>query len=221
MTQGHEAATMPELIYVASKNAGKLRDFAIAAGTMGARIEPLPHLDRIPTPAENAATFAENAAIKATYYSRALPGEIVVADDSGLEVDALAGAPGVHSARFGNDAGFATSSGLTIDQRNNLLLLERLKDVAPDHRQARYHCRLTAARDGVILFSGVGTVEGAILSAPRGSGGFGYDPLFFLPELGHTMAEIDLETKNKLSHRGKALRALLREMGFQYPDGVQ
>lgn len=212
---------MSRVLYVASKNAGKLRDFAVAARTMGAGIEPLPNLDEIPTPAENGATFEENAAAKAAYYSRTLPGEIVIADDSGLEVDALGGAPGVHSARFASDAGFAASGSLPVDQRNNLLLLERLKGTTADRRQARYRCRLTAARDGVVLFSGVGTVEGDILSAPRGSGGFGYDPLFFLPELGRTMAEIDLETKNRLSHRGKALRSLLRQMGFPHPDRVQ
>lgn len=212
---------MSEVLYVASKNSGKLRDFAVAAGTMGATIEPLPGLDEIPAPAEDGVTFDENAAAKAAYYSLNFPGEIVLADDSGLEVDALDGGPGVHSARFATDAGFAATRGLPIDERNNLLLLERLKGVVENRRGARYRCRLAAARDGAVFFTGEGAVEGTILTAPRGSGGFGYDPLFYLPELHRTMAEIDLETKNGLSHRGKALRALLKQMGFPHYDRVE
>lgn len=198
-------------LYAATSNAGKLRDFAVAAASSPLKIEPLPGLADIPAPAENETTFLGNARAKAAYYSRFVPGELVIADDSGLEVDALDGAPGVHSARFSKDAGFAPESVTSIDERNNLLLLDRLEGVPKGRRIARYRCVLVAARDGVCLFTGEGSVEGEILDAPRGSGGFGYDPLFYLPGFSKAMAEIDLTTKHKISHRGNALRALLRE----------
>lgn len=203
------------LIYAATSNAGKLRDFAAAANApdlaLDVAIAPLPGLRDIPAPAEDEPTFAGNARAKAIYYSRFAPGELVIADDSGLEVDALDGVPGVRSARFAEDAGFAPEGIASADERNNLLLLERLKDIPEGHRSGRYHCVLATARDGVCVLTGEGSVEGEVLTAPRGSGGFGYDPLFYLPELGKTMAEIDLATKHKISHRGQALRALLRE----------
>ena len=134
----------------------------------------------------------------------------MIADDSGLEVDALGGAPGVRSARFAADCGLADAAdaGL-VDERNNLLLLERLTGVPEEQRTARYRCVLAAACDGRVLHCAEGTVEGVILTAGRGSGGFGYDPLFYLPALERTMAEVDLETKHKLSHRGQAIAALL------------
>ncbi len=138
----------------------------------------------------------------------------MIADDSGLEVDALDGAPGVRSARFAADAGFHPQSlrGASADECNNLLLMEKLRGVPQNMRGARYRCVLAAARDGECIHLAHGTVEGIILEAPRGTGGFGYDPLFYLPELGRTMAEISLEEKNQLSHRGHAVRALLRQL---------
>jgi XTP/dITP diphosphohydrolase len=141
---------------------------------------------------------------------------LVLADDSGLEVDALGGAPGVRSARFAADAGVTDSPDANdnTDVWNNLVLLQRLAGVPQEQRTARYHCVLVAARDGVALHTAEGAVEGLILEAPRGTGGFGYDPLFYLPELGLTMAEIDLETKHTLSHRGRAIAALLAMPGF-------
>lgn len=206
-----------DLLYAATSNAGKLRDFAAAARSLPLRIEPLPGLAEIPAPDENAMTFIGNARAKAAYYSRFAPGELVIADDSGLEVDALDGRPGVHSARFSKDAGFAPEGVTGVDQRNNLYLLERLTGVPASRRAAHYRCVLVAARDGVCLFTGEGIVEGEILDAPRGSGGFGYDPLFFLAKLNKTMAEIDLATKHKISHRGNALRALLE--GYETSAG--
>ena len=204
-------------LYAATSNPGKLRDFAAAAHEeKDAVILPLPDLEAIASPPENEPTFEGNARIKAIYYSQFLPGEVVVADDSGLEVDALAGEPGVRSARYAADAGFMgdsdTSLNLNTDERNNAYLLMRLKDVHPDHRTARYRCVLAAARDGECLLTAEGSVEGEIRTGPRGSGGFGYDPLFYLPELDETMAEIDLAAKHGLSHRGRALRALLSDL---------
>ena len=203
-------------LYAATTSQGKLRDFRTAAAAYSVAIEPLPALATIPAPEENGATFAENATIKAVYYSRFAPGELVIADDSGLEVDALNGAPGVRSARFAADAGMVDSPDANdnTDVWNNMVLLQRMAGVSPDQRTARYHCVLLAARDGQPVHTAHGTVEGVILDAPRGTGGFGYDPLFYLPQLDRTMAEIDLETKLSLSHRGRALAALLPLLGI-------
>jgi len=199
-------------LYVATTNVGKLRDFTAAAEAEGVAIRPLPGLKDIPAPAEDEPDFEGNARVKAVYYSRCLPGEIVLADDSGLEVEALGGEPGVRSARYADDTGFAMDIATNTDERNNLYLLARLKSVSGESRTARYRCVLAAARDGECLLTADGTVKGEILTAPRGAGGFGYDPLFYLPELGRTMAEIDLATKHRISHRGKALRALVKRM---------
>jgi XTP/dITP diphosphohydrolase len=203
-----------ETIYVASSNAGKLRDFAVAAAVFGVEIAVLPGLEEIPAPVEDGATFEANARLKAEAYSRARPRLLVLADDSGLEVDALDGAPGVRSARYSEDAGFGAESGAPVDLRNNSYLLERLRARnAVQPWAARYRCALALARDRVTLLTADGTVEGEIEAEPRGTGGFGYDPLFRLPELDKTMAEIDLETKQRLSHRGRALQALLQMRG--------
>jgi XTP/dITP diphosphohydrolase len=196
-------------LYVATSNAGKLRDFSVAAGSAGAEILTLPGVASLPAPEENGATFAENARHKAEYYSRFLPGELVLADDSGLEVERLDGLPGVRSARFAEDSGYLAESSLSVDERNNRYLLTRMVGVAAGLRRARYRCVLAVAKDGVEIAAADGSVPGEILTAPRGAGGFGYDPLFYLPALGKTMAEIDLATKLQLSHRGEALRKLL------------
>ncbi len=199
---------MARTLYVASTNPGKLRDFSLAAGRHGIGILPLPGLDAIEPPAEDAPTFEENALEKAIYYSRFLPGELVMADDSGLEVEHLHGAPGVRSARFAADAGFHAAA--TADANNNLFLLQQLAGVAGDERGARYRCVLAVAQDGTCLLTAQGTVEGRILTTPRGNGGFGYDPLFYVPALEHTMAELDDQTRWTHSHRGEAFRALLQ-----------
>jgi XTP/dITP diphosphohydrolase len=199
-------------LLVATTSQGKLRDFRTAATAHSVDIDPLPGLDKIPAPNEDGDTFAANAVLKAIYYSHFAPDQIVLADDSGLEVDALQGAPGVRSARFAADAGLTDSPDAALDNTdvwNNILLLQRLEGIAAAQRTARYHCVLVAARDGKVLHQADGSVDGFILEAPRGIGGFGYDPLFYLPELRQTMAEIDLETKLSLSHRGRALAALL------------
>jgi XTP/dITP diphosphohydrolase len=198
-------------LFAATTSQGKLRDFRTAAQAHGIEIDPLPALGSIPPPEEDGATFAANATLKAVYYSRFAPGCLVVADDSGLEVDALNGAPGVRSARFAADSGLVDSPDANdnTDVWNNMLLLQRLAGVPADRRTGRYRCVLVAARNGEALHRAEGAVEGVILDAPRGTGGFGYDPLFYLPTLERSMAEIDLETKLGLSHRGRALEALL------------
>ena len=208
--------------FVASTNAGKLRDFAHAleglSDVNGFDLAPLPGLSTIPAPAEDEDSFAGNARVKAIYYSQFAPGELVLADDSGLEVDALDGAPGVRSARFAEDHGFvadgfvtgADASGGSVDERNNRCLLARLGDTPAAARTARYRCVLAAARDGAVVALGNGTVEGHILTAARGDKGFGYDP-YFVPEGAElTMAELDPQRRLELSHRGRALRDLLR-----------
>jgi XTP/dITP diphosphohydrolase len=199
-------------LYAATTSAGKLRDFRTAAKAYSVEIEPLPGIETIPAPEEDGDTFLANAATKAVYYSRSAPGELVVADDSGLEVDALGGAPGVRSARFAADTGLVDSPDANdnTDVWNNILLLQKMEAFPPELRTARYHCTLVAARDGEVVQVADGTVEGMILDAPRGTGGFGYDPVFYLPKLGKTMAEIDLETKLSVSHRGRALKELLQ-----------
>jgi len=217
MTGSEHAAN---ILYVASGNAGKLRDFAVAAdrfadgGSAGWMLLPLPGLEAIAAPAEDASTFEGNAREKAIYYSRHAAGAVVIADDSGLEVDALGGAPGVYSARYAERAGALDGP---LDAANNRHLLAELAragpaDHSPTQRRARYRCVLAAARDGVCLVTAEGSVEGLIRPAPRGEGGFGYDPLFYLPALDRTMAELDAATRLGLSHRGAALRALLPEL---------
>jgi XTP/dITP diphosphohydrolase len=150
---------------------------------------------------ETGATFAANAALKAEAVrdAAALP---ALADDSGLCVDALAGAPGVRSARFAGEA--------ATDAQNNALLLERLQAVPEAERTARFVCVLALAVPGRETQFVEGTAEGRILRTPRGAGGFGYDPLFFSPELGQTFAEAPAEQKHRVSHRGRALAALRR-----------
>jgi XTP/dITP diphosphohydrolase len=201
------------LLYVATSNPGKLRDFATAASNSSiagqVTILPLPSLDQIPAPAEDQPTFAGNATLKALYYSAHAPGHIVLADDSGLEVDCLNADPGVRSARYADDQNFPSTPGSSTDERNNATLLRAMDGIPENCRHARYRCILAAARDGKILATASGTVEGKILLAPQGTRGFGYDPLFYLPELNKAMSEIDLETKLTLSHRGRALAALL------------
>ena len=199
-------------LYAATTSQGKLRDFRTAAQAHSVKIEPLPGLERILAPEEDGDTFAANERLKAVYYSRFAPGQLVVADDSGLEVDALNGEPGVRSARFGADAGLVDSpdaAGDNTDVWNNIVLLQRLAGVPAGQRTGRYRCVLVTARDGLALHQADGSVEGVILEEPRGTGGFGYDPLFYLPALAKTMAEIDLEMKLSLSHRGRAIAALL------------
>lgn len=187
-------------IYVCSSNSGKLREILLAASRTNFEIAPLPGLRKLAPPEETGSSFEENATLKAIYYSH-FTSEIVLADDSGLEVDALGGAPGVHSARY--------SGPNATDEENNNLLLKNLSHATA--RSARFVCVVALARAGVVLRTAQGSVKGEILLAPQGANGFGYDPLFFYPPLGSTFAEITPDDKLRVSHRGKALRALFEK----------
>jgi XTP/dITP diphosphohydrolase len=198
-------------LYPATTNIGKFAEFKAAAHAEGRELEKLPGIDEMPEPIENAHTFMGNAEIKARAYSLLAPHRLIFADDSGLEVDALGGDPGVRSARFADDLNFDPTAGCK-DTRNNLCLLSLLATLPDASRAARFVCTLALARDGEILLRAEGIVEGQILDKPRGSNGFGYDPLFLIPSLGLTLAEIRGEQKWNLSHRGNAFRSLLTQL---------
>jgi XTP/dITP diphosphohydrolase len=198
------------VFYAATTNPRKLAEFAASAGADGISVHALPNIASLPEPVEDAATFIGNAEIKAIAYSRASPSMLVFADDSGLEVDALNGDPGVRSARYGEDQSF--DLGATKDERNNNCLLANLAGRPNEPRTARFVCALALARDGEILLRSEGKVEGEILTAPRGDAGFGYDPLFLLPDRGKTMAELPRPEKWQISHRGNAFRDLLSQL---------
>ena len=196
-------------VLIATSNPGKLRDFSGAAAEHAIAIASLPDFDALPTVSENGASFEENACRKAEHYSRFAPGEIVLADDSGLEVDALGGKPGVFSARYAFIGLEAVPDRTEADPMNNQLLLSELKGLPENRRGARFVCVIAAARDGQTLATFRGEASGSILDAPRGSGGFGYDPLFFFPALGKTFAQLTPEEKTGVSHRGAAFRKFL------------
>jgi len=195
-------------ILIATSNPGKVRDFAGAARTHGIEIAGIPNFSSLPLAVEDGQTFEENARKKADEYSRYVPGEIVVEDDSGIEIDALGGAPGVHSKRYAADQPHLAEAN-TDDEENNIRVLLELKDVAAEKRTGRFVCVLAAARDGKTLETFRGVAEGVILDAPRGTNGFGYDPLFFFPQIHKTFAELSAEEKAKYSHRGVAFRQFL------------
>src|SRR5579863_3169399 len=200
-------------ILIATSNAGKLRDFAGAAARLGVEISGIPEFSSLPTVVEDGLTFEANARKKAEAYSRYVPHEIAVADDSGLEIDALNGAPGVHSARYAapdlQNKQPHEADANTDDGANNARVLRELKEVPPEKRTGRFVCVLAAARDGETLATFRGTAEGMILDAPRGANGFGYDPLFYFPAIGKTFAELSAEEKSRYSHRGAAFRRFL------------
>ena len=175
----------------------------------GIEIAGIPNFSSLPLVVEDRLTFEENARKKAEEYSAYVPGEIVLADDSGLEVDALNGAPGVHSARYAAEHPHLADAN-TDDEANNARVLRELKDVSAEKRTGRFVCVLAAARDGKALATFRGTAEGVILDAARGTNGFGYDPLFYFPQIQKTFAELTAEEKSKYSHRGKAFRKFLQ-----------
>jgi len=195
-------------ILVATSNPGKLRDFAGAAATHGIEIAPLPEFASLPSVVEDGLTFEANARKKAEFYSRYAPHEIVIADDSGLEVDALGGAPGVHSARYAADEPHKAENN-TDDEANNARLIRELKAVPPEKCTGRFVCVIAAARDGQTLAVFLGKAEGLILDSPRGHNGFGYDPLFYFPRIRKTFAELTAQEKAGYSHRGAAFRQFL------------
>jgi len=192
----------PLRLFVASSNQGKLREYRALAQPAGASVELafIPNFDALPVFEEIWPTFAENAAGKALHYSRFAPG-VMIADDSGLVVPALGGAPGVHSARYaGPDAS---------DADRIRRLLGEMRGKNGEERQAQFVCVVAAAESGRMrgLFSSL--AEGILLEEPRGEDGFGYDPIFYFPALGKTYAEISREEKNLHSHRGKAFHKAL------------
>lgn len=205
--------TMQRRVLVATSNPGKLRDFAGAAEPLGITIVSVPNFSSLPHVVEDGTTFEENARKKAESYSLAAPGELVLADDSGLEIDALGGAPGVHSARFAaHDPHDNEPQALDLnsdDEANNARVLRELQGVPQDQRKARFVCVLAVARDGQTLHTCRGTAEGVMLDAPRGNNGFGYDPLFFFPAIQKTFAELSAAEKANYSHRGAAFRAFM------------
>ena len=200
---------MSKRVLIATSNPGKLRDFAGAAAEHGIEIAGIPNFASLPQVVEDGKTFEENARKKAEEYSRHASAEIVVADDSGLEVDALKGAPGVHSARYAADEPHLADAN-TDDEANNARVLRELKDVPCERRTGRFVCVLAAARDGKTLATFRGTAEGIILDEPRGMNGFGYDPLFYFPQIQKTFAELSAEEKARYSHRGAAFRKFLK-----------
>lgn len=186
------------IVYSATSNPGKLLEFAMASGD-GIEVQPVSGLESMPPPIENGATFEENAIAKALYYGTRAPGWLF-AEDSGLEVDALGGQPGVLSARYAGPE--------ATDEANNALLVERM-DGQPV-RSARFVCAIALVRAGELVRTFRGTVEGEILPRPRGSSGFGYDPLFYYPPFGCSFGEVDRERKQSVSHRGAALRSMMQ-----------
>jgi XTP/dITP diphosphohydrolase len=203
-------------VLIATSNPGKLRDFAGAAQVHGIEIAGIPNFASLPTPVEDGKTFEQNARKKAEEYSLAAPEQIVLADDSGLEVDALNGAPGVHSARYAADEPHLAGAN-TDDEANNARVLRELSQVPPEKRTGRFVCVLAAARNGKTLVTFRGTAEGIILESPRGNNGFGYDPLFYFPQIRKTFAELSPEEKAGYSHRGSAFRRFLDWYEKQFP----
>jgi XTP/dITP diphosphohydrolase len=191
-------------IVIASGNRGKINEIALLIAPLGLRLVSQNELG-VPEAEETGITFVENALIKARQAARHT-GKPALADDSGLEVDALGGLPGVRSARFAGES--------ATDADNNRLLLERLEQVPSHQRSARFHCVLVYLRhaDDPTPLICHGIWEGRITMTPKGQNGFGYDPLFFIPELNCTSAELDAATKNRLSHRGKALAQWVEAM---------
>jgi XTP/dITP diphosphohydrolase len=194
----------PVKLFLASSNPGKLAEYCVlalaAAPVLSFELELLPDFASLPTFEEKAPTFAENAAGKALHYSRFREG-LIFADDSGLVVPSLSGAPGVHSARY---AGAKASNSQRIEK-----LLDEMRGKAGAERSAHFVCAIALASQGRATAVVTDRVDGQILEAARGSGGFGYDPVFYFPALGRTFAELTAEEKNKYSHRGKAFRKLL------------
>lgn len=187
-------------LLIATTNPGKLREIRLILDNVPIEIIGLADVPPVEEPEEHGRTFDENARAKALHYAAAT-GEATVAEDSGLEIDVLDGAPGVHSARFG------LPQALSYPEKFALIYRE-LKARGTVSSPARFVCAIALARQDRILFEARGTVEGVVAPMPRGSGGFGYDPILYYPPLGRTLAEIDAHAKAAVSHRGQAFRAL-------------
>ena len=190
---------MVHRIIFATGNEGKMREIRVLLADLGLPVLSMKEAGAEPEIVEDGATFGENAEIKARAVWN-LTGDIVLADDSGLVVDHLGGEPGIYSARYmGEDTSYE------IKNRN---IIDRLKHAAGQERSARFVCNIAAVLPGGQVLHTEETMEGLIADEPAGQGGFGYDPILYLPAYGMTSAEISMEEKNKISHRGKALRAM-------------
>lgn len=189
---------MKEVI-IATKNPGKAKEFEDIFARRGLAVKTLLDHPEIPEVEETGTTFEENATLKAETISKAL-NKMVIGDDSGLMVDALEGRPGIYSARYAGEP--------KNDQNNTNKLLTELAGVPEEKRTARFYCALAVAIPGRETFTVSGTVDGRILEEQRGSNGFGYDPVFYVPEKGKAMAELSSDEKNKISHRANALKKL-------------
>ena len=197
-------------VVLASANPGKLRELAALLGPLGFELKTQAELG-VASPPETGTTFLENALLKARHAAR-ITGLPALADDSGIEVDALGGRPGVHSARYAGES--------ASDLDNLIKLLEELRDVPPEKRTARYQCVIVLVRtaDDPQPVVATGTWEGTILSVPRGTGGFGHDPIFLPAGMNRSAAELSAEEKNAVSHRAQALRRLVAQLAPGAPD---
>ena len=200
----------PDRIVLASGNVKKRRELERILTEVGIPLETLVDHPALEAPEETGQTFAANARLKAAYYALQI-GRWCVADDSGIEVDALDGAPGVHSARFAGEP--------CDDEANNDTLLARLSETSDEGRTARYRCAIALAEpDGRVVFESEGSTEGRILHQRQGSEGFGYDPLFFSTEISQCFGEVEAEVKDRVSHRGRALKDLERWLRGRDPS---
>lgn len=189
---------MKEVI-IATKNPGKAREFENVFSPRGIAVKTLLDFPEFPEVEETGSTFEENAILKAEAVSNAL-NKMVIGDDSGLMIDALEGRPGIYSARYAGE--------LKNDNNNIDKVLSELKGIPEEKRTAKFYCTLAVAVPGQETFTVSGTCEGRILEERRGTNGFGYDPIFFVPEKGVAMAELTSDEKNKISHRANALKKL-------------
>jgi XTP/dITP diphosphohydrolase len=197
------------IITVATANNGKIREIEkIFPVSSGVRVIPMSVVRQVNIPEENGTTFSENAVIKARAAAEIFSTHII-ADDSGLVVDALNGEPGIYSARYMN---------LKTDSERNTALIEKMKNIPDDKRTARFVCAIAHISPDGVLAVFEASCEGIIAKSPSGSGGFGYDPVFYLPEYNKTMAEIPSELKNTISHRARALRLFAESYNETYGE---
>ena len=197
--------TPTRTIVLATANPGKVREIRMVLADLPVTVLALGDLPPVAAPAEDGATFAANARTKADLYARAT-GHWCLADDSGLVVDALGGEPGVRSARYATDQCPASAPRKVLDAANNRKLLDELADVPDRKRTARFVCHLVLSDGRQALLESCDTLDGRIARGASGANGFGYDPVFLIPGLGKTLAQLTAEQKNAISHRGKAVR---------------
>lgn len=201
---------MGQRIVFATGNAGKMREIQAILSDLGMEVLSMKEANVQAEIVEDGETFAENAKIKVEAIHKCLPNDIILADDSGLVIDCLNGEPGVYSARYmGEDTSY---------DLKNANLISRVNETGDKKRRARFMCVIAAALPSGEILETSGAMEGVIAAAPAGDGGFGYDPILYLPEFGKTSAQLSMEEKNKISHRGKALEAMKVELKKVYGE---